>query len=62
MAYCDGCVIVARAWDGAVWNDLLEQRRRAPLRLGLCTALCQVVIVDLILLIWNLLAKPGGTR
>jgi len=62
VTYCDGCVMVARACDGAVWNNLLLQQRRAPIRLGLCTVFCQVVIVDLIFLIGNLFTEPVGGR
>lgn len=59
--YCDGCVMVAWAGDSAVWDDLLMKQRRAPLGLGLGTALRQVVIVDLILFIGNLFTEPEGT-
>ncbi len=61
VSYCDGCVMVAWAGDGAVRDNLLVQQRRAPLWLGLGAVLRQVVIVDLILFIRNLFAEPEGT-
>lgn len=57
--YCDG-IVVARGGDGAVWDELLLYRRRAPFRLGFYVVLGQVIIVDLVLLIGNLLTEPEG--
>lgn len=62
VTHCDGRVVVARAGDGAVRDDLLVQRRRAALGLGLRAALGQVVVVDLVLFDGNLFAEPEGAR
>lgn len=54
--------MVTRAGDGAVWDDLLLYRWRAPIRLGFYIVLRQVVIVDLILFIGNFLTEPEVKR
>lgn len=59
VTYCDGGVMVAWAGHGAVWNHLLMQWQRTPLRLGLNAALRQVVIVDLTLFDGNLFTEPA---
>lgn len=62
VTHCDGCIMVARAGQGAAWDDLLVRRRRAPLRLNVSAALRQVVVDDLILFVGNLLAEPEGDQ
>lgn len=53
--------MVGEAGERAGRDHLLLQQRGAALGLGLGAALRQAVVVDLVLLVGNLLAEPGGT-